>query len=92
MDSLCMSCSDRKGCLQGWKVAAAPAGLLALLGTLTEDALHLVLETLASVVRADAGAAAAWAQATAGAVLRVWAVRPVEHACELHQGETMANN
>lgn len=51
------------------------AGLIALLGTLTEDTLHLALETLAAVVRADAGAGAAFVVPASSAVLKAWAVR-----------------
>lgn len=51
------------------------AGLIALLGTLTEDTLHLALETLAAVVRADADVGAAFVVPASGAVLKAWAVR-----------------
>lgn len=51
------------------------AGLVVLLGSLTEDTLHLALETLAAVVRADADAGAAFVVPASGAVLKAWAVR-----------------
>ncbi|KAK9839772.1 hypothetical protein WJX81_000471 [Elliptochloris bilobata] len=43
-----------------------------------DGALHLVIECMASVVRAGGGVCAAWARPAAGALLRAWAADPTD--------------
>jgi hypothetical protein len=51
----------------------ACAGVGRLLQEWSEETLHLALETLTALLRADATAAAAWEAAVSPAVLRIWA-------------------
>lgn len=45
-----------------------------------EDALHLVIECMASVVRAGRDACAAWAWPAASALLKAWVIDPTDQA------------
>lgn len=53
--------------------SGACAGLGRLLQDFSEETLHIVLETLTAVIRADAAAAAAWEPRVSPALLRLWA-------------------
>ena len=55
------------------KVIIVRAGVGRLLQEWSEETLHLALETLTALLRADSAAAAAWEHAVSPVVLRIWA-------------------
>ena len=65
------------------------AGLGRLLQDLAEEVLHIALETLAVVIRADAQAAAVWEPHVTPAVLRLWAANVKDPLIALDAAEVL---
>lgn len=67
----------------------AAAGLGRLLTDFSEETLHIVLETLTVVIKADAQAAAVWEPHISPAVLRLWAANVSDPLIALDANEVL---